>query len=51
VESSQKPLLRFLGAPAEHKRYMLYEGGHNVPRERLITESLDWLDKYLGKRR
>jgi eukaryotic-like serine/threonine-protein kinase len=51
VESSQKPFFRFLGTPAEHKRYVLYEGGHNVPRERLIAESLDWLDKYLGKPR
>ena len=51
VESSQKPFFRFLGTPEEHKRYVLYDGGHNVPRERLIAESLDWLDRYLGPTR
>jgi pimeloyl-ACP methyl ester carboxylesterase len=49
IESSQKPFYQLLGTPAEHKRYVVYEGGHNVPRERLIAESLDWLDKYLGR--
>lgn len=48
IESSQKPMFRLLGTPAEHKRYVVYEGGHNVPREKLIAETLSWLDKYLG---
>jgi formylglycine-generating enzyme required for sulfatase activity/tRNA A-37 threonylcarbamoyl transferase component Bud32/dienelactone hydrolase len=48
VESAQKPFFRLLGTPAEHKRYVLYDGGHNVPRERLIAESMDFLDRYLG---
>jgi formylglycine-generating enzyme required for sulfatase activity/tRNA A-37 threonylcarbamoyl transferase component Bud32/dienelactone hydrolase len=48
IESSQKPFFRLLGTAPERKRYIVYDGGHNVPRERLITESLDWLDKYLG---
>ena len=37
-----------LGTPADQKRYVLYEGGHFVPKTQLITESLNFLDKYLG---
>lgn len=48
VETSQKPFFRMLGTPADRKRYVLYEGGHFVPRTQLIAESLSWLDKYLG---
>jgi dienelactone hydrolase len=48
VESSQQPFFRLLGAPPDKKRYVLYEGGHFVPRTQLIAESLSWLDKYLG---
>jgi eukaryotic-like serine/threonine-protein kinase len=48
VESSQKPFFRLLGTPEADKKYVLYEGGHNVPREKLIGETLGWLDRYLG---
>lgn len=48
VETSQKPFFTLLGTPPEHKKYVLYETGHFVPRNQLIKESLDWLDKYLG---
>ncbi|MDH4222225.1 MAG: protein kinase [candidate division Zixibacteria bacterium] len=48
VETSQKPMFTLLGTPPEHKKYVLYETGHFVPRNQLIKESLDWLDKYLG---
>ena len=48
VETSQKPFFRLLGTPADQKRYVVYEGGHFVPRTQLISESLSWLDKYLG---
>lgn len=48
VETSQKPFFRLIGTPPENKKYSLYEGGHFVPRTQLITESLNWLDKYLG---
>jgi pimeloyl-ACP methyl ester carboxylesterase len=47
-ETAQKPFFGFLGTPAADKRWMLYEGGHDVPRTELIKESLAWLDKYLG---
>jgi len=48
VETSQKPFFRRLGTPDEDKRYVLFAGGHMLPRTQLITESLAWLDKYLG---
>jgi eukaryotic-like serine/threonine-protein kinase len=47
-ETSQEPFYRFLGTPREHKRLVVFEGGHSVPRHHLIKESLDWLDRYLG---
>ena len=48
TETSQKPFFRMLGSPAADKRYVVYEGGHMLPRTQLISESLAWLDKYLG---
>jgi len=48
LESSQKPMFQLLGAPQEHKRLVIYETGHFVPRNQLIRETLDWLDRYLG---
>jgi eukaryotic-like serine/threonine-protein kinase len=47
-ETAQKPFFNFLGVPNADKRWILYEGGHDVPRAQLIRESLAWLDKYLG---
>ena len=48
VETSQRPMFRLLGTPPQHKRWVISEGGHIVPRAQLITEALDWLDRYLG---
>jgi dienelactone hydrolase len=51
IETSQRPFFQTLGTPADRKRWVVYDGGHNVPREQLISETLDWFDKYLGKAR
>jgi eukaryotic-like serine/threonine-protein kinase len=49
IETSQRPLFRLLGAPAEHKRHVLFEGGHIPVRiHDYIKEILDWFDRYLG---
>jgi serine/threonine protein kinase/dienelactone hydrolase len=48
IETAQKPFFKLLGSPADQKRYVVYEGGHDVPRTQLISETLAWLDKYLG---
>ncbi len=48
VETSQKPLFQFLGAPKEDKRHVIFDTGHAIPRTDLIKETLAWLDRYLG---
>jgi len=49
VETSQAPLFKLLGTPAEDKRHVIFEGaGHVPPRIGVIREILDWLDRYLG---
>ena len=48
LETSQRPLFDLLGTPAEHKKRLVFQGGHSVPRTDMIRESLAWLDRYLG---
>ena len=48
VETSQKPLFQLMGAPKEHKRQVIYDTGHAIPRTELIKETLAWLDRYSG---
>jgi serine/threonine protein kinase/dienelactone hydrolase len=48
VQSSQEPLYRLLGSKKEEKKHLIYETGHNIPRNELIKEVLNWLDEYLG---
>ena len=48
LETSQKPFMRLLGTPAEHKKQILFDGGHFLPRTEMMAESLKWLDEYLG---
>jgi hypothetical protein len=37
-----------LGTPPEHKRRVVYDTGHDIPRVEVIKETLNWLDRYLG---
>ena len=48
VETAQRPFFDMLGTPTDRKKWIIYEGGHDVPRTALITETLHWLDTYLG---
>ena len=48
IETSQEPIYRLLGTPEADKAHKLYDGGHVFPFSRMIKDSLDWLDKYLG---
>jgi dienelactone hydrolase len=48
VETAQKPMFRLFGTPAADKKHMIYDGGHVFPFARIIKDTLDWLDKYLG---
>jgi eukaryotic-like serine/threonine-protein kinase len=45
---SQEPMFRFLGTPPEHKRRVVSDTGHDIPRVEMIKETLNWLDRYLG---
>jgi dienelactone hydrolase len=48
VETSQEAFYRLLGAKKEQKKRVIYETGHNIPRNELIKETLNWLDQYFG---
>ena len=37
-----------LGTRAGDKKHVIAPGGHFVPRDLLVRETLDWLDRYLG---
>jgi eukaryotic-like serine/threonine-protein kinase len=47
-QSSQDPFYQRLGTPKEQKKHIVYETGHNIPRNELIKETLNWLDLYFG---
>jgi eukaryotic-like serine/threonine-protein kinase len=44
----RQPMFRLLGTPKENKRRVIYDTGHDIPRNELIKKTLDWLDRYLG---
>jgi len=48
VESTQEPFYRLLGSKKDEKKHILYDTAHNIPRNELIKESLNWMDQYLG---
>jgi eukaryotic-like serine/threonine-protein kinase len=48
LESTQDPFYQLLGSKKDQKKRMLYETGHNIPRNELIKEILNWLDQYMG---
>ena len=46
--TSQEPLFKFFGTPPEHKRRVVYEASHNIPRNEMIKEVVNWMEKYWG---
>ncbi len=48
LETDTKPFFQLLGTPEADKQLLIAPGGHFVPRDILIRETLSWLDKYLG---
>ncbi len=51
LETSIRPMFRLLGAPEKDKRLFLLDGGHGdltASRQKVIKETLDWFDRYLG---
>ena len=49
ILTSMKPMFDLLGTPVVDKESYLYPTGHSVPRTQLITKTLAWLDRYLGR--
>ena len=47
--SSQEPLFKLLGTPAEHKLRREYEAAHNIPKAVMIKEVVGWMERYWGK--
>lgn len=47
-EASARPFFEMLGTSEADKKLVMAPGGHYVPREILISETLEWLDKYFG---
>ena len=47
-EASSKPYFDRLGTPAENKRRVSYDTGHNLPVNEAVKETLNWLDKVFG---
>jgi hypothetical protein len=48
LETSARPLFDLLGPPDSLKRHVIEDGGHFVPRNVLVSETLAWLDRFLG---
>ncbi|HEV3058477.1 MAG TPA: hypothetical protein VGY48_09515, partial [Vicinamibacterales bacterium] len=50
LDASTRPLFHFLGPPDHDKKLVVYETGHgDLPHRDEVRETLDWLDKYLGR--
>jgi dienelactone hydrolase len=43
-----KPFFDLLGTPEKDKRLRVYDTDHYVPKNEMIKETLNWLDKYFG---
>ena len=48
MESTQEPFYRLLRTRKDQKKHLLYDTGHNIPRNELIKEALNWLDQLSG---
>ena len=51
LETSGRPLFDNLGTPEDQKRLVIIDANHGVlsyARDRVVGETLDWLDEYLG---
>ena len=46
--TSQEPLWKLLGTRDEDKRRRLDDAAHNIPRNEMMKEVVDWMDKYWG---
>ena len=49
MDSSQRPMFQLIGVPEPHKRWVVYDTSHTLPRQEMIAETLTWLDRYFGR--
>jgi cephalosporin-C deacetylase-like acetyl esterase len=47
-ETSIDPMYELLGTPEKDKLLKIYDTDHNIPKNELIKETLNWLDQYFG---
>ncbi len=47
-DTSSRPFFDLLGTPAQDKRRVVYDTGHNLPFADAVKQTLDWFDRYLG---
>jgi serine/threonine protein kinase/formylglycine-generating enzyme required for sulfatase activity len=47
--TSQEPHFTLLGTAAAHKRRVVYESSHMIPRNETIKEVVNWMEKYWGE--
>jgi len=48
VDTCLQPFYRLLSTPERDRRLVVTDSGHAPPRNELIKETLDWLDRHLG---
>jgi eukaryotic-like serine/threonine-protein kinase len=48
LEIAARPFFDMIGTQEAIKKFVIFPGGHTVPRAEMISESLDWFDRYLG---
>ena len=48
ADISQRFMFNLMGVREPDKRWVVYETGHNLPRQETIAETLAWLDRYFG---
>ena len=48
LKTMVQPMYELLGTPEEHKKLLLYDCDHYLPKVEASREILAWLDRYLG---
>ena len=48
TESSQEPMFTMLGTPTNEKRRVMSDTSHTIPRNELIKEGVNWLERHWG---
>lgn len=46
--TSQEPMFNLLGTSADRKDRIVYESSHGIPRNEMIKEVVNWMEKYWG---